>query len=78
MWADQMDTKASSACVGNCAWGVGQPVKVARDKSGEEGNVSGSVPLAFMFILSLNFETNLMKRYLCLHFTSEPTEAQRR
>lgn len=57
---------------------VRQSVKVARDKFGEEGNVSGSVPLAFMFILSFNFETNLMKRYLCLHFTSEPTEAQRR
>lgn len=54
MWANQMATKPSSACVRHCAWcGVRQLVKVARDRSGEEGNVSGSVPLTFMYILSV-------------------------
>jgi len=54
MWTNQMATKPSSACERHCAWcRVRQLVKVARDKSGEEGNVSGSVPLTLVYILSV-------------------------
>lgn len=54
MWANQSATKPSSACEGHCAWcRVRQLVKVARDESGEEGNVSGSVPLTLVYILSV-------------------------
>ena len=55
MGVNQMAAEPSSACVGNCAWcRVSKAAgKVARDRSGEEGNASGSVPLTFMYILSV-------------------------